>query len=732
MSVRIACGLLCACILLVSVSCSGAGNSIEPMVKVQSLPEEARNTSPVYLPASLPEISSLDKLHGSSRIKETMLPGSECLTSSAGALVAGTSLRLDATSGGPRAGSAVEWAVYGFEAGDLALDSVAVDLVSALGQGAFIARANFSSGRWEWSGPFLAAKTLTIDGGEFMSPAGMLYCIVLVEPGSAITVQTLSIRQIKSGNQPPLAYIQCNPSAGPAPLAVQFDASVSSDPDGALVTYSWDLNDDGLFELQLDEPELEHTFLQTGPHEVTVKVTDDDGASASYFVTITVHSAVELPEAMVSPQLTSGNVPFVASFDASGSQPSSSLNGEIVLYEWDFNDDGSFDSQSSAPTASYAYAVTGDFAVTLRVTDDLGLQASAHCFVQAFEHPIGVVDIQGDRGWGCSLLELGGKPAICHFDNTTYSLWFTQAQDTAGSSWSEPVLLASDVVLLGDMALVDSKPAVCYSGGASGNTLYYLSGLDALGDNWSPPVEVYSEASVPALAEINGRPAICSLRQETQFSYVRANDSNGTSWPQPQDLAPTSQNDINPVLITTDLLTVNGRPAVTYFDNSSTDLKYVRAADQDGTGWLAIQTLDANGYTGRFPSMTIVDSNPAICYENQDDSDLMYIRAQDPDGSAWGPPKSIDSFGFQGYRPSLELVAGVPAVAYHDVGLKDLRMLMAVDAQGHQWGTPVVLDADNNCGFYSSMKYINGQAQIAYISYSGFTGSADLRFVSWP
>jgi len=48
-------------------------------------------------------------------------------------------------------------------------------------------------------------------------------------------------------------------------------------------------------------------------------------------------------------------------------------DGYIISYEWDWNNDGVFDEIHSIPTATHSWPSTGDYQVTLRVTDNAGL-----------------------------------------------------------------------------------------------------------------------------------------------------------------------------------------------------------------------------------------------------------------------------------------------------------------------------------------------------------------------
>ncbi|WP_255195432.1 PKD domain-containing protein [Halorarius litoreus] len=65
-----------------------------------------------------------------------------------------------------------------------------------------------------------------------------------------------------------------------------FDASGSSDPEGSSLTYDWDWTSDGSYEGSGETPS--HTYGSSGTYNVTLRVTDDEGA------TDTVTKAVEV------------------------------------------------------------------------------------------------------------------------------------------------------------------------------------------------------------------------------------------------------------------------------------------------------------------------------------------------------------------------------------------------------------------------------------------------------
>jgi hypothetical protein len=77
-------------------------------------------------------------------------------------------------------------------------------------------------------------------------------------------------------NQPPVAEFTASPDRAAAGQTVVFDASASSDPDGSIVDYSWDLDGDGSFETDTGTSRtIAHAYPTVGTVSVRLRVTDD-------------------------------------------------------------------------------------------------------------------------------------------------------------------------------------------------------------------------------------------------------------------------------------------------------------------------------------------------------------------------------------------------------------------------------------------------------------------------
>ncbi len=79
-------------------------------------------------------------------------------------------------------------------------------------------------------------------------------------------------------NSPPIASFTATPASGTAPLAVQFDASASTDSGGSVAAYSWNFGDNSATG---SGATISHTFQAAGTYTVTLTVTDNGGATGS-------------------------------------------------------------------------------------------------------------------------------------------------------------------------------------------------------------------------------------------------------------------------------------------------------------------------------------------------------------------------------------------------------------------------------------------------------------------
>ena len=105
-------------------------------------------------------------------------------------------------------------------------------------------------------------------------------------------------------------------------------------------------------------------------------------------------------------------------FDGSGSID---VDGEIVLYEWDFESDGTYDVSSADPTTSFTYPGKFSGVVTIQVTDDNGQAHTATAPVQVNPDPL-VVDFAFDPATAnkpvkfTSMISGGTLPYSCEWD----------------------------------------------------------------------------------------------------------------------------------------------------------------------------------------------------------------------------------------------------------------------------------------------------------------------------
>ncbi|MGD2066798.1 MAG: PKD domain-containing protein, partial [Candidatus Bathyarchaeota archaeon] len=164
-------------------------------------------------------------------------------------------------------------------------------------------------------------------------------------------------------NKPPVAVIGDPPSPVYINETVSFDASNSSDPEGPISHYYWDMGDGAIY--NTTSSSVTHSYSDSGVYSITLTVTDDGGKTNTTTTTITVKEENEAPQASFTFLPTFPEVDETVTFDASNSFDP---DGTIASYEWDFGDGNT----ATSITVSHVYDDNGNYSVTLTVTDDEG------------------------------------------------------------------------------------------------------------------------------------------------------------------------------------------------------------------------------------------------------------------------------------------------------------------------------------------------------------------------
>jgi PKD repeat protein len=217
------------------------------------------------------------------------------------------------------------------------------------------------------------------------------YSVLLTVTDDDGAINTVAIPVSVVPNTPPTAQPQATPRVGKEPLSVDLSAATSSDSDGEIVSYEWDYTDDG----SVDSTDIETSFdyIDPGTYTARLTVTDEDGATDTQTVDITVNPN-QPPTAVANADVQSGNAPLTVTFEGRDSLDAE-LEGTIT-YEWDFGD-GSATSTSATPT--HTFTDIGEYTVTLTVTDDNGATDTDTITINALD-PVVRVTTAGDDGTG--------------------------------------------------------------------------------------------------------------------------------------------------------------------------------------------------------------------------------------------------------------------------------------------------------------------------------------------
>ena len=175
-------------------------------------------------------------------------------------------------------------------------------------------------------------------------------------------------------NVPPTANAGASYS-GDEGAEVTFSGS-ATDPGNDTLTFEWDFDSSGSFLADQSGDALtspKHVYPNDGDFTLELRVRDDDTVSAGSTAAVTISNVLPAANAGGPYVVTAGTT---LTLSGSATDP----GDDTLNYEWDFEYDGTFNTQPGTTTASgvdvvspeHTYDTDGVFTVALRVTDDDG------------------------------------------------------------------------------------------------------------------------------------------------------------------------------------------------------------------------------------------------------------------------------------------------------------------------------------------------------------------------
>ncbi len=173
-------------------------------------------------------------------------------------------------------------------------------------------------------------------------------------------------------NRAPTASFTATPTTALTGVAIAFNASASTDPDGTIAKYEWDFDGNGTYETDAGAaaahqprlPRRGHDHRRPAGHRQQRRHVDTTS-------TVTIQNSPPTAAFTATPNpVPTGTA---VAYDASGSKD---IDGTIAKYEWDLDGNGTYETNTgTTASTSSSYATVGARTIRLRVTDNTGATA---------------------------------------------------------------------------------------------------------------------------------------------------------------------------------------------------------------------------------------------------------------------------------------------------------------------------------------------------------------------
>ena len=342
-------------------------------------------------------------------------------------------------------------------------------------------------------------------------------------------------------NNPPVATADVVPSNGEVPLTAQLMGS-GTDSDGSIVFYEWDFEGDGIYDWSsATSGNTTYNYTTVGTYQAVFRVTDDNGLTDTATAATTVVRAGPpgSPTATASATPTSGNAPLTVNFNGTATDP----DNAIVLYEWDFDNDGTYEWSSAASgNTSHTYNAAGTHVASFRVTDETGytgidqilITVNIQTSLSIQRDTVGFLSDSGMTANASSQYSSYYPPSNA-IDGNTGTYWYTSYYGASGSwfevSFNTPQILSGLSISWNYYRMTRARVEV-----------YDING-NIISSNESDFSSNSSQLSFPALENVN-RIRLVALSTYSPY-YVSISEFQVDSTPMPGSQAEPTGTNIN-------------------------------------------------------------------------------------------------------------------------------------------------------------------------------------------
>jgi len=224
---------------------------------------------------------------------------------------------------------------------------------------------------WEFGDGTSLSRTNALPIQHVFQSAGSKQVRLTVTDNDGLSSSTTADIQVRL-NAAPVAFVIL-PTTPVSGMPLTFSPSGSSDSDGFLVKYDWEMGDGTTYtRLNTDAVlAVTHQYAGPGTYQVKLKVTDNDNA------THTIQQALNVTLGQAGNKSPTAKIALNISSSITGQEvvmnPSDSADsdGQIVKYQWNFGDGTT--ALSTTPVAQVRqFTVPGLRSISLTVTDNGG------------------------------------------------------------------------------------------------------------------------------------------------------------------------------------------------------------------------------------------------------------------------------------------------------------------------------------------------------------------------